>query len=111
VPIIEYGSDAELQLTKELLDNSYVFQLKKWQCIQKMPISGKNLHLYITNIYRDATAPIWAFVVFQTDRSNDQLKNNSIFDYANVKELWLEVSGKRYPEEFSDLNYDNDEYV
>ena len=110
MPIIEYGSDAELQLTKELLDNSYVFQLKKWQCIQNIRISGKTLHLYITNIYRDVTALIWA-LVFQTDRSNDQLKNNSIFDDANVKNLWLEVSGKRYPEESWDLNYDNDEYV
>ena len=76
-----------------------------------MKISGKFLQINITNIYRNVTNPIWAFVVFQTNRPNSQLKDNSIFDHADVKNLWMEVGGKRYPEESWNLDFDNNYYV
>jgi hypothetical protein len=50
-----------------------------------MKVSGKSLHLDITNVYRNVTNPIWAFVVFQTNKLNNQLKDNSTFDHTNVK--------------------------
>jgi len=111
VPIIEYNSDAEIMLIKELLDNSYFFQLKNWQCIQHMKVIGKTLHLDITNIYRNVTNPLWAFVVFQTSRSGNQQKDNSEFDHTDVKNLWMEVGGTRYPEEFWDLDFDENLYA
>ena len=89
VPIMEYNSESQIKLIKELFDNIYFFQFKKWQCIQQMKVSGNTLQIDITNIYRKVTNPIWAFVVFQTIKSNDQLKDNSIFDHDNVKNLWL----------------------
>ena len=39
VPIIEYNSEPQIKLIEELLDNSYFFQFKKWQCIQQMKVS------------------------------------------------------------------------
>jgi hypothetical protein len=65
------------------------------------------LYLDITTSYKSTTNPVWAFDVFQTNRSNDQLKNNNEFDHMNVRNLWIEVGGKRYPEENLDLDYDN----
>jgi hypothetical protein len=76
-----------------------------------MKVSGKTLHLDITNVYRNVTNPIWAFVVFQTNKSNKQLKGNSTFDHSDVKNLWLEVGGKRYPEESWNLDFYNNYYV
>ena len=64
VSIIENNSEVKIKLIKELLDESYYFQLKKWQCIQQMKVTGKILYLDITNIYRNVTNPIWAFVFF-----------------------------------------------
>ena len=94
VPILEYNSEAQIKLTEELIDNGFFFHFKKLQCIQQMKVTGKTLQLDITNIYRNATNPIWAFVVFQTNRLNSQLKDNSIFDRADFKNLWMEVGGK-----------------
>ena len=50
-------------------------------------LQGQTLHINKTDIYRAVINPIWAFVVFQTNRLNDQLKNNSEFGHANVKNL------------------------
>jgi hypothetical protein len=111
VPIIEYNSEAQIKLIKELFDNSYFFQFRKWQCIQQMKVSRKTLHLDITNVYRNVTNPIWAFVVYQTNKANTQLKDNSTFDHTDVKNVWLEVGGKRYPEETWNLDFDNNYYV
>ena len=91
-----------------MFDISCFFQFTKWQCIQKEQVSGQTVHINITDIYRAVTNLIWAFDVFQTNRLNDQLKNNSEFDYANVKNLWFEVDRKRKPEDFWNLDFDCD---
>ena len=75
-----------------------------------MNVTGKTLTFDITNIYRNVQNLIWAFVVFQTNKLGDQQKDNSTFDHANVKNLWIEVSGRRYPEESLDLDWDNNNY-
>ena len=87
VPIFEYKSEAKNNLVNDLFNENYIFQFKKWQCIQHMKVTGKTLTFDITNIYRNVQNPIWAFVVFQKDRLNNQLKDNSTFDHANVKNL------------------------
>jgi len=111
VPIIEYNSEVKIKLIKELLDESYYFQFKKWQCIQQMKLTGKVLHLDTTNIYRNVIKSIWAFIVFQTKRSGNQQKNNNEFDHRDVKNLWMEIGWMRYPEESWDLDFDEKQYV
>jgi hypothetical protein len=107
VPIMEYNSDAKNNLINDLLKENYIFLLKKWQCIQHMKLTGKSLDFDITNIYKNVTNPLWAFVVFQTNRFNNQQKDNNTFDHVDVKNLWLEIGGKRYPEESLDLDWNN----
>jgi hypothetical protein len=110
VPIIEYNNEVKINLIYNLFKENYNFQFKKWQCIQHMKINGKSLTFDITNIYRNVQNPIWAFGVFQTKRINNQQKDNSTFDHVDVGNLWLEVSGRRYPEESLNLNWDSDNY-
>ena len=74
-----------------------------------MQATGNNLNFDITNIYRTVNNPIWTFVVFQTDRSNNQQKDN-LFDHVNVKNLRINLGGKCYPEESLNLNFDNNYY-
>ena len=87
VPILEYSSEAKINLVNDLFSNSYFFDFKKWQCIQHMSLSEKSLAFDITNTYRNAQNPIWAFVVFHTNQSKDQQKDNNTFDHANVLNL------------------------
>jgi len=110
VPIIEYNSEAKTNLINDLFKENYVFQFKKWQCIQHTKITGKSLTFDITNIYRNVQNPIWAFIVFQNNRLNNQKKDNSTFDHVDVKNLWIELSGRRYPEESLNLEWDTDNY-
>ena len=73
-----------------------------------MKVTGKSLTADITNIYRNIQNPIRTFVVFQTNRLSNQQKDNNEFDHSDVKNLWIEVSGRRYPEESLDLDWDID---
>jgi hypothetical protein len=64
-----------------------------------MKITRKSLTVHITNIYRNVQIP----VVFQKILLNNQQKDNNTFDHADVKNLWIELSGRRYSEESLDL--------
>jgi hypothetical protein len=58
VPIIKYNSEAKTNLINDLFKENYIFQFKKWQCIQHMKVTGKTLTFDITNIYRNIQNPI-----------------------------------------------------
>ena len=90
-----------------MIKNNYFFQFKKWQCIQHTKVTGKILNIDITNIYRNAGSLV---VIFQTNPANSQPKDNSIFDHENVRNLWMEIGGKRYLKESWDLDSDNNDY-
>jgi hypothetical protein len=108
VPVIEYNSEPQNTLIKEVLDNRYIFQLKKFECIPITNVSGTTLHTDITNMIKSTTtSPIWAFVVFQTNKSNNQLADNSKFHHVNVKNLWFDINGKHYPEDIWELDFNN----
>lgn len=112
VPIIEYEDNAKIQLLKSLGDsNAYDFEYKTWQCVQHKNVSGKTLNFDITNVYRNFNSPVFAMITFQTDKSNNQLANPSEFDHKFVRNIYVEVNGKRYPEELTDLDFENDDYL
>lgn len=110
VPVIEYDENPKLELLNHITTTSCKYSFKSWQCIQHKNVSGKTLNLDITNIYRNIDNPVFAFVVFQTDKFNDQLKDNSLFDHVNVKNLYFDINGKRYPEEYLDLDFEQEKY-
>ena len=96
MPVIEYSDEAKTNLINELFNDNNFFQFKKWQCIQKIQVTVNTLNFDITNIYRNVNNPIWAFVIFRTNRQDNQQKDN-LFDHVNVRNLWIELGGKRYP--------------
>ena len=111
VPIVEFEDSIKIQLLKSLDDlsqnNAYKFEFKSWQCIQHKGVKGKTLNFDITNVYRNFRNPLFAMVAFQTDKLNDQLEDTSEFDHMFVKNILIEVNGKRYPEELTDLDFEN----
>lgn len=114
IPIIEYDDISKVQLISELKtlsqQNHYNFIFKSWQCIQQKNISGKTLNLDITNNYRNIRNPLFGMVAFQTNRLDNQDKETSAFDHCNVRNIWFEINGKRYPEELENLDWDNGKY-
>jgi hypothetical protein len=96
VPIIEYNSEAKIDLISELCKSSYIFHLKKWQCVPQSNIIVNTLNNDITNTYRNVYNPVWVFVAFQVYRSNSQLKLNGIFDHVNFRNLCMEINGMHY---------------
>ena len=81
----------------KLFSNSYFFYFKQWQCIQEMNVSGSYLTINAANGYRNVENPIWAFIVFQTNKLKNQEKDNNTFVHANVRNFWIDHNGRRYP--------------
>ena len=48
--------------------------------------------------------PRFIIVGFQTEKNNDQTKNPAIFDYCGVRNIYVTLNAKRYP----DTDYEND---
>ena len=48
--------------------------------------------------------PRFIIVGFQTDKNKQQSKNPAIFDHCHIKNIYVTLNAKRYP----DTNYDND---
>ncbi|CAI6370406.1 unnamed protein product [Macrosiphum euphorbiae] len=84
--------------------NEYLFRFKSWQCIESN-ITGKTLQKDITNLYRNVHNPLFGIVAFQTDRLNNQLRDPIEFSNCNLKNIWLEINGIRYPEELLNLDF------
>jgi hypothetical protein len=74
-----------------------------------MNVSGSYLTINAANGYRSVENPIWAFIVFQTNKLKNQEKDNT-FDHANVRNFWIDLDGRRYPEESLDLDFNSNYY-
>ena len=48
--------------------------------------------------------PRFIIVGFQTDKNNNQERNPALFDHCNVRNIYVTLNAKRYP----DTDYDND---
>jgi hypothetical protein len=51
--------------------------------------------------------PRYIIVGFQTEKDGDQLKNPSIFDHCNVKNIYVELNTNRYPAVDYQLSFPN----
>ncbi|KAE9522966.1 hypothetical protein AGLY_016597 [Aphis glycines] len=114
IPIIEYNPMYKVLLLNELprisQEKKYTFNFKSWQCIEERNISGKNIKLGLTTQYRSLNSPLFAGVVFQTNKLNTQEHDPCEFDHCNVKNFRFEINGRRYPEETQDLDFKNEKY-
>ncbi|KAE9524408.1 hypothetical protein AGLY_015129 [Aphis glycines] len=114
IPIIVYNPMYKVLLLNELTtisqEKKYSFYFKSWQCIEERNISGKTIKLVLTTQYRSSNNPLFAGVVFQTNKLSTQENDPCEFDHCNVKNFRFEINGRRYPKETQDLDFKNEKY-
>lgn len=106
---VEYDEPAKVSLIKELTDlshkNEYILQFKTWQTIMKTGISGKSITLPLTNLYRSNRNPLFVMFAFQKGRRNNQLVSTSLFDNMSLCNYYVEINGRKYPEDGVKANF------
>lgn len=111
VPLVDYKATSRIQLIndlKSLSDNGkLVYNYLQWQCIDKKGIFGSNFSFDITGAYRNVYNPKFVIIGLQTNRSNAQNKNTSLFDHCNIKNASVRINGERYPHELLNLDIAN----
>lgn len=112
---VEYDETTKVNIVNELLKLSqakhYRLGFKKWQCLEERNISKNNLRINVSNNYKDNDPPKFIFVQFQTNRLDNQSSDASRFDNCNVKNYWVEINGKRYPNEMQNIDFNNLTYA
>uniref|UniRef100_A0A8D8PTV5 Double jelly roll-like domain-containing protein n=1 Tax=Cacopsylla melanoneura TaxID=428564 RepID=A0A8D8PTV5_9HEMI len=109
IPSIDYEDFNKIKLVNELThlsqNNKYRFLFKSYQCIEERNLTGKTFTKDITNNYRFIKNPLFAFIAFQTGRLDSQIAEPQFFDHCSVKNIWLELNSRRYPEELEDFDF------
>ena len=54
--------------------------------------------------------PRWIVVGFQTEKTGDETKNPAIFDYANLKNIYVTLNSTRYPAVEYNLSFANQQF-
>jgi len=54
--------------------------------------------------------PRWIIVGFQTEKGGDQTKNPAVFDYVNLKNMYVMLNATRYPAVDYNLSFANQQY-
>ncbi|KAE9521915.1 hypothetical protein AGLY_017722 [Aphis glycines] len=114
IPIIKYEGMYNVLLINELTklsqEKKYTFNYNSWQIIEERNISGKTIKLDVTNLYQSNNNPLFAGMVFQTNKLNTQEHDPCEFDHCYVKKFRFVINGIRYPEESQDLDFKNEKY-
>ena len=114
IPSVEYQEMYKIQLINELTKlsqgNEYKLNFKSWQCIDETNLNGKTFKKNIASTYRNIHNPLFAIVAFQTGGIENQLKRASVFNHCDVKNIWLEIDGQRYPQESLNLDWENNKF-
>ena len=83
------------------------------QTIEKS-VSGRSADIDITTQFNSLSfdMPEFAIVLFQTDRSNNQLKDSSFFDHCKVRNIFFRNGrNETFPNEAWNLDIDNHKYL
>lgn len=104
VPTVKYEPNFELELREMMLNNPKTpISFYEIQTIEIAGLSGKkNIELDITNYYNSVEfdMPYWIFVVFQTNRKNNQLIDSSSFDHVKLSNIYVKNGrNEMFPEE------------
>ena len=74
------------------------------QC-DNLPVPpGINTFTWRLGVKSSPDIPRFSIVGFQTEKHNDQTKNPAIFDHCEVRNIYVTLNAKRYP----DTDYEND---
>ncbi|KAE9532370.1 hypothetical protein AGLY_009993 [Aphis glycines] len=101
IPYPVFKGDMEINFMRNTDDDD----VKK-----KRIILGKTIKLDVTNLYQSNNNPLFAGVVFQTNKLNTQEHDPCEFDHCYVKKIRFVINGIRYPEESQDLDFKNEKY-
>ena len=73
------------------------------QC-DNIPVVGTGAFTWRLGVKSSPDIPRFIIVGFQTDKNDNQERNPAIFDHCNVRNIYVTLNAKRYP----DIDYEND---
>ena len=79
------------------------------QC-DNTPVSNNKAFTWRLGVKSSPDIPRFIIVGFQTEKNNDQTKNPALFDHCNVRNIYVTLNAKRYPDTDYENNFTNNDY-
>ena len=92
---------------KIILEGSFLNR----QCESIAMVSGQTTFDWRLNVTAGAEKPRYIVLAFQTEKSDNQIKNPAIFNHCDVKNAYVQLNSERYPEMDLQLNFENNNFT
>ena len=79
------------------------------QCDNR-PVPNNPAFTWRLGVKSSPDIPRFIIVGFQRERNNDQTKNPALFDHCNVRNIYVTLNAKRYPDTDYENNFINNQY-
>ena len=79
------------------------------QC-DNTPVPNNPAFTWRLGVKSSPDIPRFIIVGFQIDKNNQQIKNPALFDHCNVRNIYVTLNAKRYPDTDYENNFINNQY-
>ena len=80
------------------------------QCDNSQVPAGNNTFTWRLGVKSSPDIPRFIIVGFQTNKNNDQVTNPAIFDNLDVRNIYVTLNAKRYPDTDYDTDFTKNQY-
>ena len=80
------------------------------QCDSTQVPAGNTTFTWRLGVKSSPDIPRFIIVGFQTNKNNDQQQNTAIFDNLNVRNIYVTLNAKRYPDTDYDTDFNKNQY-
>lgn len=111
MPHIKVSDSQRLALLKHLeKDKPIHIGFRNWDLYEYPLLPKTTKHSWSVKTTSQLEKPRYIIVAFQTDRKNNQMQDNSLFDHCDVTNITLFLNSCYYPYESLNLKFDENKY-
>ncbi|XP_014299137.1 uncharacterized protein LOC106693963 [Microplitis demolitor] len=113
--IVPYVTMADKQKIEALnyitRDPAISISFRAWELYEYPLLPNTSKHIWAVKTSTQLEKPRFVILGFQTARKNDAVKNVSVFDHCNIRDIKLFLNSQSYPNGNLNLNIANNQYA
>ncbi|XP_015122988.1 uncharacterized protein LOC107045288 [Diachasma alloeum] len=98
IPYIKPADCRKVQLLNQISkDNLVPISFRGWELYEYPLLPRTSKHVWVVKTSTQLEKPRYVIVGFRTARKNEVMKNASVFDHCNIREIKLFLNSQSYP--------------
>ena len=111
LPFVQVDDVARLNFLKIIeKDEALPLVFRSWDLYQYPELPKSTSHTWTIKTSTQLEKPRYVIVFFQTDRSHNKLKDASLYDHCNLRDVKLKLNNESYPYENLNQDFSKNDY-